>query len=113
MSAFRAEVRAVGSFDGIMLETMAESVLLLYFGQCRKSLAQTCDLFLYVSSRSHNPKSNNVGCTSVVFGLAALALWRFCNLRSSSSWYWRIAFCRASAFSSAVSSTSWFTTTWQ
>lgn len=41
----------------------------------------------YACSRFHNQKSNNEGCTSVSFFAVVVGLWRFCNLRSSSSWY--------------------------
>ncbi|EXY30707.1 hypothetical protein M080_7026 [Bacteroides fragilis str. 3397 T10] len=114
MSALGADVRAVRPLDGVMLEAMAESVCPLCGGQFRQSLAQSCDFLLYGCSRFHNQKLNRLGCcTSCAVALVAvLGLLRFCNLRSSSSWYLRTAFCRASAFSSAVSSTTWFTATW-
>ena len=114
MSALGADVRAVRPLDGVMLEAMVESVCPLCGGQFWQSLAQSCDFLLYGCSRFHNQKLNRLGCcTSCAVALVAvLGLLRFCNLRSSSSWYLRTAFCRASAFSSAVSSTTWFTATW-
>ena len=35
MSALGADIRAVRPFDGVMLEAVAESVCLLFFGQSR------------------------------------------------------------------------------
>ena len=48
-----------------------------------------------------------VSCLAVGF------LLRSCILRSSACWYCSTALFRASAFSSSVSSTVWFTITWQ
>ena len=114
MSAVHTSGATFRQAIGIVVYAVAESPFLLPFGYWTQFLA-LCEyrLFKYVP-RFHNQKLNRLGCcTSCAVALVAvLGLLRFCNLRSSSSWYLRTAFCRASAFSSAVSSTTWFTATW-
>ena len=112
MSAVHTSGATFRQAIGIVVYAVAESPFLLPFGYWTQFLA-LCEyrLFKYVP-RFHNQKLNKLGWTWFSC-LAVGFLCRSCILRSSACVYCSTALLLASAFSSSVSSTMWFTQTWQ